>query len=78
MLDEAATEAYFTPRHVIDILQEFLPPTAGIRACGCGAQEDVIPRFLSCLRPLLPRLYSISSSMLEEPRSVQITVAAVR
>lgn len=40
--------------------------------CGRGAQV------LAALRPLLPRLYSISSSMLEGQRSVQITVATVR
>ncbi len=33
---------------------------------------------LAALRPLLPRLYSISSSMLERERSVQVTVATVR
>ncbi len=33
---------------------------------------------LATLRPLLPRLYSISSSMLEAERRVQITVATVR
>ena len=33
---------------------------------------------LSALRPLLPRLYSISSSQLEDPGRVQVTVAVVR
>lgn len=33
---------------------------------------------LAALRPLLPRLYSISSSQLEHPRRVQVTVAVVR
>lgn len=33
---------------------------------------------LPTLRPLLPRLYSISSSQLEGARSVQVTVAIVR
>jgi sulfite reductase (NADPH) flavoprotein alpha-component len=33
---------------------------------------------LAALRPLLPRLYSISSSQLEHARRVQVTVAVVR
>ena len=33
---------------------------------------------LAALRPLLPRLYSISSSQLEHPTRVQVTVAVVR
>lgn len=33
---------------------------------------------LAALRPLLPRLYSISSSQLEHPKHVQVTVAVVR
>ena len=33
---------------------------------------------LAALRPLLPRLYSISSSQLEHPMRVQVTVAVVR
>ncbi len=33
---------------------------------------------LAALRPLLPRMYSISSSQLEHPRRVQVTVAVVR
>ena len=33
---------------------------------------------LAALRPLLPRLYSISSSQLEHPQRVQVTVAVVR
>ena len=33
---------------------------------------------LAALRPLLPRLYSISSSQLEHAQRVQVTVAVVR
>ena len=59
-------EAYLDKRHIIDILHDFSgshPPLASL---------------LSCLRPLQPRLYSISSSQLEQARRVQITVAVVR
>ena len=71
-LNEAAAELYFHPRHVIDVLHEFLP------SHGHTLAADFAPKFLACLRPLLPRLYSISSSMKEGPTNVQITVAAVR
>lgn len=60
------SEAYLEQRHIIDILQDFSgshPPLASL---------------LACLRPLLPRLYSISSSQLENPQRVQITVAVVK
>ena len=60
--DGAAREAYLEPRHLIDILQEFLPPGARV-----AAQE-----LLAALRPLIPRLYSISSSPLEHPARVQV------
>ena len=59
-------EEYLEQRHIIDILQDFSgshPPLASV---------------LACLRPLQPRLYSISSSQLENPTRVQITVAVVR
>lgn len=59
-------EAYLDKRHIIDILHDFSgshPPLASL---------------LSCLRPLQPRLYSISSSQREHPKRVQITVAVVR
>ena len=65
MLQEEV-EAYLDRRHIIDILHDFSgshPPLASL---------------LSCLRPLQPRLYSISSSQLEQPSRVQITVAVVR
>ncbi|EIE23365.1 hypothetical protein COCSUDRAFT_36399 [Coccomyxa subellipsoidea C-169] len=63
---EASSEAYFEPRHVTDVLQDF-----------SAAKPDLL-KVLAALRPLLPRLYSISSSMLERERSVQVTVATVR
>ena len=59
-------EEYLEQRHITDILQDFSgshPPLASL---------------LACLRPLQPRLYSISSSQLEHPSRVQITVAVVR
>jgi len=59
-------EAYLDKRHIIDILHDFSgshPPLASL---------------LACLRPLQPRLYSISSSQREHPNRVQITVAVVR
>ncbi len=59
-------EAYLDKRHIIDILHDFSgshPPLASL---------------LSCLRPLQPRLYSISSSQRENPTRVQITVAIVK
>lgn len=59
-------EAYLEQRHIIDILQDFSgshPPLASL---------------LACLRPLQPRLYSISSSQLEHTTRVQITVAVVK
>lgn len=57
-------EQYLTPRHLVDLFREFctLPVSA------------VLP----CLRPLQPRMYSISSSMREDPRKVQVTIAVVR
>lgn len=38
----------------------------------------LVMQLLGVLRPLLPRLYSISSSPLEADARVQVTVAAVR
>lgn len=60
--DEA--ERYLEPRHLVDLFREF----------GALDVGTVIPR----LRHLQPRLYSISSSMLESPMRVQCTIAVVR
>jgi sulfite reductase (NADPH) flavoprotein alpha-component len=64
--DAAAAEAYLAPRHVADVLRDWRPAALGPA------------ELLACLRQLAPRLYSISSSPLEDPRRVQATVAAVR
>ncbi|KAK9785250.1 hypothetical protein WJX73_004727 [Symbiochloris irregularis] len=71
--DEAAFEEYLTPRHVIDVLHDSLP-----RDQPYSLPAESVSKLLACLRPLLPRLYSISSSMREREAGVQITVAAVR
>ncbi|BDA47196.1 Sulfite reductase [NADPH] flavoprotein alpha-component [Coccomyxa sp. Obi] len=63
---ESSIEAYFEPRHVADVLQDF------------SSAKPALTQVLATLRPLLPRLYSISSSMLEAERRVQVTVATVR
>ena len=59
-------EAYLDKRHIMDILHDF-----------SGSHPPLV-KLLSCLRPLQPRLYSISSSQQEHPARVQITVAVVR
>lgn len=59
-------EAYLDKRHIIDILHDF---------SGC---RPPLTSLLACLRPLQPRLYSISSSQLEHAERVQITVAVVK
>ncbi|KAK9824028.1 hypothetical protein WJX72_007096 [[Myrmecia] bisecta] len=66
LISSESAEAYLEERHVIDVLQDF------------AASMPPLDKVLACLRPLLPRLYSISSSMLEGPRQVQVTVAVVR
>ena len=55
-------EAYLALRHVADVLRDFLPK-------GVRLSPEQLTRVL---RPLQPRLYSISSSPLEDPRRVQV------
>ena len=59
-------EGYLDKRHIIDILHDF------------SGSHPPLSALLSCLRPLQPRLYSISSSQQEHLKRVQITVAVVR
>ncbi|KAI8473830.1 MAG: sulfite reductase [Monoraphidium minutum] len=66
LADKAALESYLAPRHVIDVLRDF--PAARVD------YQQLLP----ALRQLQPRLYSISSSPLEAPCSVQATIAVVR
>ena len=61
---EEDRQAYLEPRHVVDVLSDF----ADARL----SSADLLP----CLRPLQPRLYSISSSPLEGPGRVQASVSA--
>ena len=58
-LTETELEDYLAPRHVVDILLEF------------PSVKPPLHKLLRSLRPLQPRLYSISSSPLENPRHVQ-------
>jgi sulfite reductase (NADPH) flavoprotein alpha-component len=55
--------------HLIDAL---------LRARAAGAATSDLTRFVSALRPLAPRLYSIASSPLVHPAAVHLTVGAVR
>ncbi|CAD7700288.1 unnamed protein product [Ostreobium quekettii] len=64
--DVKAREAYLEVRHVVDVLEDF--PSA----------KPTVQQVISCLRPLQPRLYSISTSPCECPTQVGITVAEVR
>eukprot|EP00884_Botryococcus_braunii_P020407 jgi/Botrbrau1/704/Bobra.160_2s0027.1 len=64
--DQAAVDAYLEPRHIIDILHDFQPVSLPLL------------EVLKGLKPLIPRLYSISSSLRASPRHVEATIAAVR
>lgn len=57
--------AWLNERQIIDIVREYPSKPDGAS-------------FLSCLRPLKPRLYSIASSATVNPDQVAITVSAVR
>eukprot|EP00210_Caulerpa_lentillifera_P002610 g2498.t1 len=59
-------EEYLEDRHIIDILHEF------------QTNKLQISKVLECLRPLQPRLYSISSSMMKNNTQLSITVAEVK
>ena len=67
-------EAYLATRHIVDILREMMPP----RPKKSSAPGVTVEQLLSVLRPLQPRLYSISSSPLEDSRAVQATIAEVK
>ncbi|GMH36378.1 hypothetical protein BSKO_04246 [Bryopsis sp. KO-2023] len=64
--DDKLREEYLEERHLIDILQDFNQ-----------GKKLSIHQIIGCLRALQPRMYSISSSPLENPSSVSITVAEV-
>ena len=55
--DPAGGEAYLAPRHVIDVLRDFLPTPTDAPQLLLGPAQ-----LLGTLRQLQPRLYSISSS----------------
>lgn len=63
---KADLRQYVHGRHILDVIQDY--PVKGLTA------ED----FISTLRKLPPRLYSIASSHLVAPDEVHLTVAAVR
>jgi sulfite reductase (NADPH) flavoprotein alpha-component len=67
--DDKALEAYLTPRHVTDVLKQLLPALPGVLTT---------PELLTVLRPLQPRLYSISSSPLENPKAVQVSTKHIK
>lgn len=64
--NEDALRAYLAGRQIIDVVQEF--PLPGL----------VAGQFVSLLRRLPPRLYSLASSLAACPDEAHVTVAAVR
>ncbi len=63
---EAKRKEYMKGRDVLDVL------------CDFGSWEMTPQQFVSSLRKLQPRFYSIASSLLAYPDEVHITVGAVR
>lgn len=61
-----ARSAYFRAHHIVDVLRAF--PATGL------APET----FVSGLRPLQPRLYSIASSLAANPDEAHLTISTVR
>ena len=61
-----ARAAYFRAHHIVDVLRAF--PAPGL------APET----FVSGLRPLQPRLYSIASSLAANPDEAHLTISTVR
>ncbi len=61
-----ARAAYFRAHHIVDVLRAF--PATGL------APET----FVSGLRPLQPRLYSIASSLAANPGEAHLTISTVR
>ena len=57
---------FLRTHHIIDIVRRF--PVGGVQAQG----------FVSALRPLQPRLYSLASSLASAPDEAHLTVAPVR
>ncbi len=66
--------AYLEKRHVIDILRDFFSADASGAVSAAHGQPAAILKYL---RQLVPRLYSISSSPLDDPTKVTLTVAVV-
>ncbi|NTS76661.1 assimilatory sulfite reductase (NADPH) flavoprotein subunit [Catenovulum sp. SM1970] len=63
--DRAALREYIDGRQIIDIVREH-------------AAKLTAEQFLSCLRPITPRLYSIASSQAEVEEEVHLTVGLVK
>lgn len=69
LTDEKKRSDYLEERHVVDLLSDFAPDDRGT-----WLEAEMLIRYL---RQLSPRLYSISSSPLINPRRVTLTVAIV-